>query len=1622
MPGPGPTELQGFQIEDGSISLAKLSQSGAAIGDAPLWNGTNWAPGPVSGGGGGTANALATTGLPVGVSGAAPPTAGQVLTAIDATHASWQTPSAGGGTLDSSYDFGGSGAGRTIIVDAGAIQFFGNGADNNNVFEIQKIPGAPQSGNAVDITLGANASGIGIHVSHSGTGLGALFSGSPISVPGAGAQSERFGASTTASGTHTLAAAFGAQATGKGSVALGYLTFTSDDNLDANASSVAIGLQAKAGFNGVHTGTLFEDLIAIGGFASAGNGPNNNANCIAIGELTVAGAAGATDNHLYTACIAIGDFSTAGGTGAGGHNGFNLIAIGEDCFAQGLDDCIAIGDACSAGTSATDADIFVIGDGATGETGKLQLVIGSAHVQNSSSVISLFSSNLNGFNNTFMAGGASGFGGTQFTDVYFGSGFAPSPLAYKIHGSEALNQPNHAGAELGLGGGRGTGTAVGGDTAFYYSPPGIAGSAFNPYVKAGFFSGQFGWLTVPGATGAANTERFGSTTTANGAGSTVVGHGATSTTFLQAMIAGFGAQGLGDNSVSIGASSTAAFSTTTVGHGALGSAFDSVAVGSLANVDSISISSVAVGTSAHCENGSGAVAIGNFAHTLNGQSIAIGQFSVGNGQYSIGIGWEADAFAYSSIGIGGRARTYTTDRITHAITQHDHTFVSGHLFYEKYDAFFGGGIQCPTTSGRFAQAPPNFTMHGTGGQTWTTIAEPFNEGFNGSAFTASATSAIGGVLSGTYLVAIGLVNKERNGETLLTSPFAVLVTGGNNAILIANLAAVVAVDPQIEEVLIYMENAPGSGNLYLQASSTGFSVTLTQPPSIFSVPGYLGYPAGGEVVTGGQVTTPDASAQITANSTISAGNGWMLGLAGGDSDDAALAGGNITFSTNRTGAAHTLTLAGYFNAADGTLSVPGAGSQSERFGLNAIADAPDSVAIGFNAQALSPEGDSHSVVIGSGAQSNGSNNVGIGYNCVAGSNAIIAVGTALTVSASSTVLISTASDTIPGTLGGVIAIQDGAQAAWGGNGDITVIGRFNDFSAVTGNDILAVGRSIVFTGTNDILAIGRSIAAGTSGTDFDLIGVGHDVTVSGQHSVAIGHSSQALGDKATALGDTAFAKKLTVAVGYNAQTPNANSGDVAIGPNSAAGNAAQVVFPGAGASFDNFAFGDTCLAGTGTGKATVNIAIGGFAVAGLVATPGIASDCIAIGDGCAAGSYNPAVTFTYSDCIVIGDGAQAGADTYGTADCIAIGDGSTSSGLHDCVGIGDGAVAGNSVTDFDCVAIGDGPAAWQGNSLIAIGRGPNAMGQDGISIGHTNNVGVANSTATQDNICIGHSGTVANSTGDNNCIGIGKSVNIANGNNLIGLGNAVTIGGTASECIAIGHAASAGAASNTSECIAIGHSANAGGGANSARCIAIGHSAQAGGVNNTDLIAIGDGANTGVSGGPAIVIGSSASTLDANNGNHNNVFVVGSIASPITDIYFGSGISSTGSGTPSAYTIHGSGGSATTNTTGANINIAAGIGFAAGSQGGEVHIKVALDGAATTLVDAMFWTRNASTVQGTAGLLTTATDGFLYIESCAGPPTGVPTAFSNRVPMVYDRTNNNLYIYNGGWKKTTTFA
>jgi hypothetical protein len=61
-----------------------------------------------------------------------------------------------------------------------------------------------------------------------------------------------------------------------------------------------------------------------------------------------------------------------------------------------------------------------------------------------------------------------------------------------------------------------------------------------------------------------------------------------------------------------------------------------------------------------------------------------------------------------------------------------------------------------------------------------------------------------------------------------------------------------------------------------------------------------------------------------------------------------------------------------------------------------------------------------------------------------------------------------------------------------------------------------------------------------------------------------------------------------------------------------------------------------------------------------------------------------------------------------------------------------------------------------------------------------------------------------------------------------------------------------------------------------------------------------------------------------------------------------------------------------------------------------------------------------SVIVGSAALSTSATDGFLYIPTMAGAPSGTPTSHTGTAALVLDTTNNRLYVRSGAsWRYAT---
>jgi hypothetical protein len=98
-------------------------------------------------------------------------------------------------------------------------------------------------------------------------------------------------------------------------------------------------------------------------------------------------------------------------------------------------------------------------------------------------------------------------------------------------------------------------------------------------------------------------------------------------------------------------------------------------------------------------------------------------------------------------------------------------------------------------------------------------------------------------------------------------------------------------------------------------------------------------------------------------------------------------------------------------------------------------------------------------------------------------------------------------------------------------------------------------------------------------------------------------------------------------------------------------------------------------------------------------------------------------------------------------------------------------------------------------------------------------------------------------------------------------------------------------------------------------------------------------------------------------------------------------------------------------------------GTTANNRGGRYSVNTKTDAASGTTerfrIDAK---GNVIAPYATAAIATNATNGFLYIPTCAGTPTGTPTAYTGRSPIVHDTTNNKLFIYSGSAWRSVTLA
>lgn len=220
------------------------------------------------------------------------PAAGKVLTSDATGNATWQNPSAGGGTLTDAYNFGGAGAGRIINANTATVRI--DGGYGLQVYGTLGIafPENPGIGSRMFFNPGkaafragyVNAARPGIWLPDSvGTASIAMGSSSKAN----GEHSIAIGIINTASGTASVAMGISNTASGVGTVAIG------NSNTAEGQGSFAVG---KNNYTPGIVSTVLggENNIALGSYSLA-MGLNNRANAnfsAAIGEGLVANAYG----------------------------------------------------------------------------------------------------------------------------------------------------------------------------------------------------------------------------------------------------------------------------------------------------------------------------------------------------------------------------------------------------------------------------------------------------------------------------------------------------------------------------------------------------------------------------------------------------------------------------------------------------------------------------------------------------------------------------------------------------------------------------------------------------------------------------------------------------------------------------------------------------------------------------------------------------------------------------------------------------------------------------------------------------------------------------------------------------------------------------------------------------------------------------------------------------------------------------------------------------------------------------------------------------------------------------------------------------------------------------------
>ena len=419
-------------------------------------------------------------------------------------------------------------------------------------------------------------------------------------------------------------------------------------------------------------------------------------------------------------------------------------------------------------------------------------------------------------------------------------------------------------------------------------------------------------------------------------------------------------------------------------------------------------------------------------------------------------------------------------------------------------------------------------------------------------------------------------------------------------------------------------------------------------------------------------------------------------------------------------------------------------------------------------------------------------------------------------------------------------------------------------------------------GTNAV-AIGPSAQAGDKSTDATT---STTTITGGTSSTAIGDNAKANGNQSVALG---YGSEVLNTTDQSGKTTATISGSTAIGNGAKVNGATDAAAVGTSAQVNETATGGIAFgknAVTGEDKGTVTV---GDVTANVAAVGG--ENSVALGTSAKA-SGNTA--------LALGKGAQVNNYTTQSGTTVtktvnsgstAIGSGAVVTGANDAVAFGSGAkVEGTGTNADDSLALGKSASVTTAKDAMALGTSASvASGADNaIALGNGAKANTTNATAIGYNASATGAGAVAigenTSTSTEGGISIGSGTSVSGKSIVIGYatdnaGNAVKTESNNTDAVAIGN----GAQANANDSISIGHQAGKdtaeGRTSGYGSLIAIGTNA-GNNVKGMQNVALGSGAGSNVKSSYNVAIGSNAGSginyaaaADSNPQNGYNISI-----------------------------------------------------------------------------------------------------------------------------------------------------